>query len=232
MSSRIVPRQESGKVEPIRWPAAEAGASELPDSSSLSELRACYVADESGEFSGSEPLAEHRARVEAFQNELARQVEDARRAGYAEAEQRQNSKQDEMFSRLAAAIEEIAGYRKRFRQQAEEDLVQLAFAISRRVLRRELSSDPEAILGLVRTALDKLAASEFTRVRVHPADAGTVRQHLERLRPASQIEVMADAALAPGGVLFETPKGTLDASVETQLSEIERGFTDILHRRQ
>jgi hypothetical protein len=32
-------------------------------------------------------------------------------------------------------------------------------------------------------------------------------------------------------VLFATSRGELDASIETQLLEIERGFTDIIRRR-
>ncbi len=195
------------------------------------DAQPCYGAEAFGADAAAGPGVEYRARVEAFQKELARQVEEARNAGLAEAERRQAANQKEMLARLAAAIEEISGYRKRFRQQAEEDLVQLAFAICRRVLRRELSSDSEAVLGLVRSALDKLASSEITRIRIHAAHAGPLREHLEHLRPETHIEIVADATLQPGAVLFETARGTLDASAETQLKEIERGFTDVLHRR-
>ncbi len=45
-----------------------------------------------------------------------------------------------------------------------------------------------------------------------------------------RIEVIADASLAPGGVMLESSRGLLDASVDTQLSEIERGFADLVCR--
>ena len=83
----------------------------------------------------------------------------------------------------------------------------------------------------MRSALDKLASSEIARVRIHASHAGYLREQLERIRPETQIEIVADAALRPGSVLFETARGTLDVSAETQLKEIERGFTDVLHRR-
>ena len=37
--------------------------------------------------------------------------------------------------------------------------------------------------------------------------------------------------LTQGSAVFETSRGELDASVDTQLAEIERGLTDVLERR-
>jgi flagellar assembly protein FliH len=42
------------------------------------------------------------------------------------------------------------------------------------------------------------------------------------------VELAADKTLARGAVVFETNRGNLDASVETQLREIEQGLTDRL----
>jgi flagellar assembly protein FliH len=41
---------------------------------------------------------------------------------------------------------------------------------------------------------------------------------------------VADASREPGAVIFETQRGNLDASIESQLQEIERGLTDRLGR--
>ena len=40
-----------------------------------------------------------------------------------------------------------------------------------------------------------------------------------------------DGSRDPGVVVFETDRGNLDASVESQLGEIERGLADSLRRR-
>ena len=60
----------------------------------------------------------------------------------------------------------------RLRAEAEADLVQLSLAIARRVLRRELAIDPEALHGLILGALEKLSGQEISRVRVHPGARG------------------------------------------------------------
>jgi flagellar assembly protein FliH len=104
-------------------------------------------------------------------------------------------------------------------------------AIARRVLYRELSTDPEAILGLVIAAFQKLNARETHRLRVAPSDAAAIEQHRARLDLPKSLEVLADASLAPGSAIFETTRGELDASIDTQLSEIDHGFADIVRRR-
>jgi flagellar biosynthesis/type III secretory pathway protein FliH len=44
----------------------------------------------------------------------------------------------------------------------------------------------------------------------------------------TQVEVIADSSREPGAVIFETSCGNLDASVESQLREIERGLAERL----
>ena len=45
------------------------------------------------------------------------------------------------------------------------------------------------------------------------------------------IELVPDGTQQRGGAVFETSRGLLDASIETQLQEIERGLADQLQRR-
>jgi flagellar assembly protein FliH len=66
---------------------------------------------------------------------------------------------------------------------------------------------------------------------VFPASVPAVRAALERNGGMAAIEIVADGLLQPGGLVFETSLGELDASVETQLQEIERGFADRLQLR-
>jgi flagellar assembly protein FliH len=88
--------------------------------------------------------------------------------------------------------------------------------------------DPDAIHDLVLGALEKLQSQEITRVRVHPAHAALVTACLRQVVAASPVEVIPDPSREPGAVIFETDRGNLDASVESQLREIERGLADRL----
>src|SRR5437660_1256047 len=151
--------------------------------------------------------------------------------GEAAGAQRAAQRLDPVFAGLSSVIQELSGARKRLRMEAEEDTVRLAVAIARRVLHRELATDPEAILGLVKAAFAKLNARETHRLRVSPADAAAMEEHRSRLELPPGLEIHADPSLTQGTAIFETSRGDLDASIGTQLFEIERGLADVMRRR-
>jgi flagellar assembly protein FliH len=135
-----------------------------------------------------------------------------------------------MGARLARTIEELSGMRQRFRHEAEEEVIALSIAIARRILHRELTVSPEALMGLLKAALEKIEAREVHRVRIRPEDLALVQQHLDQMGLPQRVELIADRALERGAIILESSRGALDASVETQLAEIERGFADLVRR--
>jgi flagellar assembly protein FliH len=207
MSSRVVVRKSAGEVRPIAWPAL----GEWHDANRTGP-RAQPAAAPEGAAPGAESL------------------ESARQAGFREGEAAgraaAQSELRPLVERFARTIDELAAMRPRLREQAEGDLVRLAVAIARRVVRRELTIDPQAITGLVKAALEQLSAGERIRIRVHPQDEVAVRNCLAAVGRAASVEVSGDAALERGSAILETERGNLDASAETQLAEIERGLTD------
>ena len=135
-----------------------------------------------------------------------------------------------MNLRTARAIEELSGLRHRFRHEAEEDVVALALAIARRILHRELTMTPDALLGLVKAAIEKIEAREVHRVRIRPEDAPMVKQFLQNMGLPQHVEVVSDPGLERGAVILDSSRGSLDASVQTQLAEVERGLADLVRR--
>ena len=161
-----------------------------------------------------------KASQEAFQNGL--------RQGEAEGRKQALAQLDGELQRLARAVTEMAGLRHAIRREAEEELVRLALAIARRILHRELTVDPEALTGLVKAALGKIELRDTCRVRTHPEHVATVTHCLAQIGAPQKIEVLADTSLEKGSAIFETGRGSLDASVETQLAEIQRGLVDLM----
>lgn len=154
----------------------------------------------------------------------------ALREGEAAGRSRAASELQPVMDRLARSIDEMAQLRPRLRREAEGDMVRLSLAIARRILRRELSVDPGAMHGLVLGALEKLQSQEIHRVRVHPSRAAAVDACLRQALPGTKVEIVGDTAREPGAVIFETTHGNLDASIDCQLQEIERGLADCLNR--
>jgi flagellar assembly protein FliH len=218
MLSRIVRAGSGGNVEPLVWPAAAVGPT-------LRTPRLDSCDTSAGE---AERAARRRAELE---HEIERVAREARQAGYREGESAGRAcaaaELQPVLDRLARSIEEIASLRPRLLRESEAELVELSLGIARRILRREVSLDPNALRALVTGALDQIGAEDACRVRVHPELEAAVRQSLER-KCARAVQVSADASLEPGGILLETSRGKLDASLETQLAEIGRGLADRL----
>jgi len=181
----------------------------------------------------------HTAAAAAIGPELEAQIqqqarlafEAGLREGEAAARQKLEGQVLQVTEQLARAVVDVVATREDVMRRAEADIVQLSIEIARRIMHRELSVDPSALGGLIRAALEKLAGQQVHRVRVHPDQEATMRLSLEQIGRAADIEVVSDAALPRGGAVFENSRGSLDASVDTQLREIERGLTDQLQKR-
>ena len=168
------------------------------------------------------------------ERELAQRLEQARREGFAEgvAGGRHEAEQQILpaIENIARTLAELARLRDAMREEATLDLVRLATSIAARVIHREVVLDPDALAGLIRAAFAKLQSREVSRARVHPGLESLLRRCLEREGAPRNLTVAVDAGLNPGELVFETAQGVLDASVGTQLSEIERGLIDRLER--
>jgi len=170
-----------------------------------------------------------------LETQYRQKIHEAHAAGVREGEiagrNRAGAEMQPVMERLARSIQEIANLRDRLRREAESDVVLLALAIARRVIRREMAADPDALRGLVIAALEKLRGQEISRVKVHPSHAAMVKACLQQALSGGLVEVVSDQSRELGSVIFETSRGNLDASVDSQLQEIERGLTDRLRKQ-
>jgi flagellar assembly protein FliH len=240
MSSKIVPR-DSELVGSIPWrqtggqPQAPLRADQeqsrgIAETAQLKEAIAALEARLAAAVrSGDE--REARALEKGRQEGFLSGQRDAAASTQAECSRQVAAVKEEAAERAAGTAAQAVELRRRVRQQMEADLVRLAVAVARRILRRELSVDPEALLGIVRTAVEKIAARDLLAIRVAPHDAPRISACLAGLRLPDRVEVIADTSLPWGSVLFDTTRGQHDASVETQIEEIDRGLADVVGRQ-
>lgn len=238
MSSKIL--RPDTPIEPIPWrPAGSGGEPHQPVGKQSPGQEHPWQPHkfESASERNQESIDQIRIReLEGKIKLLERRVDDERKTateqgyqqGLASGAQQEAAKWTDALGRLGHSIENLSKAKPRFRAEVEEDAVKLALAIAKRVLNREMTSDPEALVGLARVALDKLNLRELQQVRMHPADAPAIERVLAASAGPQRVQVIADSTLERGAAIFETQRGTLDASVTTQLCEIERGLTDML----
>ncbi|MGH9738501.1 MAG: FliH/SctL family protein [Candidatus Acidiferrales bacterium] len=133
---------------------------------------------------------------------------------------------------VAEALRGFAQQRGEYFRRVEAEVVGLALAIARKVLRREAQIDPLLLSGMVRVALEKTAASQNVRLRVHPSQIDAWREHLAALGDLGiEPELSGDATLEPNQCQIETEMGVTELNLETHLKEIEQGLFDLLAQR-
>ena len=124
---------------------------------------------------------------------------------------------------ISAAVD-----RRELLHNAEAEVVRLATRIARKVVQRELMTDPTIVHRLAEAALRHVAADGLVRLRVNPDDYEELGAYWARAHGAVEndrtYEVVADPAIGRGGVVIETRAGTIDAQLETQLDEIAQAL--------
>jgi flagellar assembly protein FliH len=170
------------------------------------------------------------------EEELRVKEEEARALGIKEGEARAGAKFDQELGAereaIAKALRDFAREREGYFCRVEAEVVKLAVEIARKILHREVQVDPLLLAGVVRVALEKIAAGTSVRLRVHPEHVYAWHDFFanqQNLRPVP--ELLGDGTLGMGHCVLETALGTTDLALESQLAEVERGFFDLLAQR-
>jgi flagellar assembly protein FliH len=165
--------------------------------------------------------AEHAARLQALERDaFARGFAQGERAGAEAAAERGKA----MLRRLAETLEELAGLRARIIHETERQVVQLALAIARKVIHREVSIDHDLLAAIARVALDRLGESTQVVVRLNPDDHAVAAGAGASAWPVGHVTVVADPRVPPGGCRVESELGVVDAGVDAQITEIARAL--------
>lgn len=105
--------------------------------------------------------------------------------------------------------------------QVEQELVHLALAVARQLVRRELRTDPGQVLAVVREAMAALPiAARNVRLHLHPEDAALIRDTLSLSEVEQGWKVVEDPLLTRGGCKVSSDSSQIDATVERRLQAV------------
>lgn len=165
-----------------------------------------------------------RADLDALERQAWDQGYEAGRKEGTEAtrKQQQNliAEQQKLVQRLTAVWDQLAAPLKDLDQQIVQQLATLAAAIARQVVRRELKTEPEQIIGVIRETLALLPGNaRDIRVFLHPTDAALVRERLSEGASESAWTLVEDPVMSRGGCRVQTQNSSIDARLEARLAD-------------
>ncbi len=164
-------------------------------------------------------IAEANSNIAAIKSEFQTQaLHEARQL----AAQEMHAELAPAREQLAATLHQLDSLHEIFARHAERDLVQLALEMARKIVYREVSVDREIALTLARVALARLNARTLAHIHLHPDDYAHITQSSTFTN--SNVELVSDEIITPGGCLIRTDMGDIDTRIEEQFATLEREF--------
>ncbi len=169
-------------------------------------------------------IAEAQKEADAIQSDSkAKGMELA----HADARSQIGEEIEHRWETLMPALEKgIEQTRLQWMAHWEQNLVRLATQIAARIVRRELKSQPDIPLELIREALELASGQGMVTLHLHPDDHTSLGNRIENL--AGQIgrlgptNIVADDSITKGGCKVVSQFGEIDQQIESQLARIER----------
>lgn len=175
-------------------------------------------------------VAQARQEAEAVKKQAEAEGREAGQRAIAQMVQQQVAQQlDRLLPALRDAVAQIQHAKQAWLTHWERTGVHVAAAIAARIVRQELTRQPQIALNLMRGALELAAGSAELRIRMNPADhqllGDQVQALVKELSPLAASELIPDPQITPGGCRVETRFGSVDQQLETQLARIEEELT-------
>lgn len=142
---------------------------------------------------------------------------DAARVGHEQLDAYVGGQGREHAAHLAEAVQALLQRLAASEQQLARQVLDLATELARQVVRRELATQTDAVLPVVREALALLGADHKpATVRLHPEDLEVVGAALRAQYADLPIAWVADPKIARGGCLVEAGGTVVDGQLHAR----------------
>ncbi len=178
-----------------------------------------------------EDQARARGYEAGYSQGFAAGEDEAKRRG---ADMHRQSR-EEFSQAVSTFVALIEAQRAELWVQQEPVMIDLVFELARKVIKMEVEASHAVALSMVQNTLRRVANSNTLRIRVNPDDLESIREHREELLSLvdglNHIDIVEDRRVDRGGCIADTPSGTIDARVSTQLEELGEAIQDLKIRR-
>ena len=175
-------------------------------------------------------LVKMQMQLEKQQEEFEVRLKEAREAAYEEGklagkeecEARLKGEVDELRERLTHTIVSLDESRELFLKKVdtiEEELIETALDLAKQVIVKEIDNNSkEVALRLAKLLLTEVKDASKVTLKVNPNDYTYVKESLEH---GPKVEVSADQAVGPGGVIVISDIGNIDGEIMNRFERIK-----------
>ena len=159
----------------------------------------------------------------------AAQIErQAYEQGYAQGEndglERGQKKLEIVIRQMGSLLREIETRKEELFQTFEQEMVDLAFSLIKKVLRRESRLTEGVVKDTLRAAFNQVEENRRVVLHLNPGDYKYLLRNPDQLpfvlQDRARIKIIEDGTVTSGGCLLETEYGVIDATIEGQFDQI------------
>lgn len=137
-------------------------------------------------------------------------------------------KMDILLKRFSNILKELTTLRENILLSVDENILELALAVARKVIHHEVRTEREVVIGVVKAALKAAILSERITIKLNPLDLDVAVQNkadlMEHVDGSPKVKLEEDKGVEQGGCMIETAYGNIDARLEVQLAEVEKAL--------
>jgi flagellar assembly protein FliH len=161
---------------------------------------------------GTERLLSERER---------RAYERGRQEGFAEGQRAAQQVRAQHDREVARVLDELRGRFGELESGGAEQVLQLALAIARQVVRREVEVDAAAVMPALREAVAAVIEQQtHPRVHLNPQDLERLREDLDADGVLKGCRFVPDATVRRGGCRVETAHSDVDATLQSRWQRV------------
>lgn len=239
---------ENGGVQPYRFPELKDqndpgelqtdAENLLPDDVKIEEEKSFSTQEPDPAFEEmlkrvdelSSELVKTQMQLEKAETACEERMKEAKEEGFnegletgkKECNTRLHRELEEIRRRLQSSIEALEESRKAFLKKVEtveEDLIETALDLAKEVIVKEISKDSKEIaLRLAHLLLAEVKEAAKITLRVNPEDYEYLK---EALKERENLDIVADPAVGPGGVVIVSDLGEIDGEIMHRFERIK-----------
>ncbi len=222
--SRLMTADGFGAVQRWEIPAVGGAIVEKPEDeqeNSIQKLALRQKKPSQPVTAGQVEKIQKQACQEGFESGRKEGLEKGKKEGYEFGVKQGQAESKEKIKQFESILKTLSAPLSQLDDAVEQELLSLAVAVSRQIIRRELKTDPGQVIAVIREAVGALPLSDAKiRVFLHPEDAELVRKALTMPENDQAWQIVEDPVLSRGGCKVVTETSQIDASLDTRLATL------------
>lgn len=146
---------------------------------------------------------------------------DELKKGYEEGLKKAQQEISEYKSSFESVVNSIENSVKIFDDEVVEAVNELAVSISKQIIRRELQTNSEQVVSVVKEAI-KLLPLDNSRLIIHlnPSDISAMQKVFNQDDIVNSYSLVEDPSVQRGGCKLATDDSIIDATIDSQIAQI------------